>query len=93
MATSASRDQAAGETRGTVRWYDERRGFGYIIPDTGRQEGSEDVFLHESELLRSGLKPIPSGQRVRYRMINESGGRLAVDIHLDRHGQRNVARH
>jgi CspA family cold shock protein len=47
---------------GIIRWFDARRGYGFIIPEGG----GPDVFLHRRVLQRSRLRRITPGVRVRY---------------------------
>ena len=62
---------------GTVQWFSDSKGFGYIIDDITRQE----LFAHFSEIKSPGPKVLKDGQRVRYD-IRPGGptGSRAVDI-------------
>lgn len=52
-----------GAMRGTIRWFDARAGYGFIIPD----DGGADVFLHRRVLQESaGVRRLEPGQRVDY---------------------------
>ena len=50
--------------RGTVKWFNETKGFGFISND----EGGEDVFVHFSAIIGEGFKNLMEGQRVTYEM-------------------------
>lgn len=63
---------------GTIRWFDARRGFGFIISD----EGGPDVFLYRTVLRASGLKRLDPGQRVEYEVEETPRGRKAIKIAL-----------
>src|SRR5206468_11025109 len=47
---------------GTVKWFNEQKGYGFITPD----EGGKDVFVHISAVERSGLRGLVEGQKVSY---------------------------
>ena len=47
---------------GTVKWYNETKGYGFIQPEAG----GKDVFVHASALERAGLRGLAEGQKVSY---------------------------
>ena len=47
---------------GTVKWFNEQKGYGFITPD----EGGRDVFVHISAVERSGLSGLAEGMKVSY---------------------------
>ncbi|WP_084697545.1 cold-shock protein [Paracoccus sp. S4493] len=47
---------------GTVKWYSEAKGFGFIAPDNG----SKDVFVHISAVERAGLGTLTDGQKINF---------------------------
>ena len=47
---------------GTVKWYNDQKGYGFIQPDNG----GKDVFVHVSALERAGLRGLAEGQKVTY---------------------------
>ena len=47
---------------GTVKWFNEQRGYGFIQPD----QGGKDVFVHISAVERSGMRGLAEGQKVSY---------------------------
>ena len=47
---------------GTVKWFNEQKGYGFITPD----EGGKDVFVHISAVERSGMRSLVEGQKVSY---------------------------
>jgi CspA family cold shock protein len=62
---------------GTVAWYDEGKGFGFITPDSG----GEDVFVHV-KVLAPGLTTLLEGDRVMYDVVPGEKGPQARDLHL-----------
>ncbi len=61
---------------GTVSWYNETRGFGYIKPD----DGSPDVFVHFSHIIGDGFRTLEEGQRVEFEIMQGQKGPQAVAI-------------
>jgi CspA family cold shock protein len=60
-------------SKGTVKWFDPRKGFGFIQPD----DGSKDVFVHISAVEQSGLGSLTEGQKVAYE-VEQSRGKAAA---------------
>ena len=48
--------------KGTVKWYNDQKGFGFIQPDNG----GKDVFVHATALERAGLRGLVEGQKVSF---------------------------
>ena len=66
------------ETAGTVKWYNPRKGFGFITPGGG----GKDVFVHASTLERAGLAQLTDGQSVRMQVIQGAKGPEAASLSL-----------
>ena len=47
---------------GTVKWFNDAKGYGYIQPD----DGGKDLFVHHSAILGEGFKSLPEGSKVSY---------------------------
>jgi CspA family cold shock protein len=47
---------------GTVKWFNESKGFGFIVPD----DGTPDVFVHHSNIAAEGYRTLDEGQKVEY---------------------------
>lgn len=62
---------------GTVKWFNNKKGFGFIVPD----EGGQDVFVHISAVEKSGLRELNEGQKVTFNLAPDRQGRMtAVDL-------------
>jgi len=59
---------------GTVKWFDQVRGFGFVTPD----DGGQDVFLHSSVLQRAGKQDVQQGEKVALEVKDGQRGRQAV---------------
>jgi cold shock protein len=61
---------------GTVKFYNDMKGFGFIQPD----DGSKDVFVHVSAVERAGMDTLREGQKVRYEVREDSrSGRTSAE--------------
>ena len=63
---------------GTVKWFNSRRGDGFIIPENKKPE-DKDIFVHVSALHRINLDRLDEGQIVEYETYDDRG-RIAADI-------------
>jgi cold shock protein len=63
---------------GTVKWFNEQKGYGFIQPDNG----GKDVFVHISAVERSGLRGLAEGQQISYEVEADrrSGKESAVNL-------------
>lgn len=61
---------------GTVKWFNDAKGFGFITPD----EGGEDLFAHFSSIEMSGFKSLKEGQRVTFDVVEGPKGKQAAKI-------------
>jgi CspA family cold shock protein len=73
-------DQGGGgptyAVNGTVKWFDQVRGFGFVTPD----DGGQDVFLHSSVLQRAGRQDVQQGEKVALDVRDGQRGRQAVTM-------------
>ena len=53
--------------KGTVKWFNPTKGYGFIAPDTG----GKDVFVHISAVERAGLRELREGQRVSFEIVTD----------------------
>ena len=64
------------DVNGTVKWFDQVRGFGFVTPD----DGGQDVFLHSSVLQRAGKQDVQQGEKVSLEVRDGQRGRQAVNM-------------
>ena len=65
---------------GTVKWFDEIKGYGFIQPD----DGGRDVFVHVSAVQAAGLRGLAEGQKVSFEVENDrrSGKPAAINLQV-----------
>lgn len=61
---------------GTVKWFNEQKGFGFIKPD----EGGKDLFVHHSNILVDGYRTLQENQRVEYEEAQGRKGPEATQV-------------
>ena len=71
-------DQPTTEDLGTVKWFNNAKGFGFIVSD----QGGRDIFVHASALERSGIMGLAEGQRVSVDVAEGQKGPEAINLRL-----------
>jgi len=61
---------------GTVKWFNDSKGYGFITPD----EGCKDLFVHHSGIAGNGFKSLVEGARVQYDAVEGSKGPEAKSV-------------
>lgn len=64
---------------GTVKWFNNAKGFGFILPE----DGGEDLFAHYSSIEMDGYKTLKAGQTVEFDVIQGQKGTHATHIRVD----------
>lgn len=72
--SAAASEDGAGET-GTVKWFNVKKGYGFITRDNG-----DDVFVHYRNILGEGRRAISEGQRVRFIVVDGEKGPQADEV-------------
>ena len=62
---------------GSVKWFNDTKGFGFIVPD---EQGQEDLFVHQSEILAEGFRSLKEGQQVEYEVGEGKKGPCATQV-------------
>jgi CspA family cold shock protein len=61
---------------GTVKWFSEQKGYGFITPD----EGDKDLFVHQSAIDANGFRSLAEGAKVSYEIQQEQKGPSATNV-------------
>jgi cold shock protein len=75
-STNAPGTQSNPAATGTVKWFNDAKGFGFITPD----DGSEDLFAHFSSIQMNGFKTLKEGQKVKFEITQGPKGKQAINI-------------
>ena len=71
--------QVIGEGKGTVKFFNGQKGFGFIV----REDGGEDVFVHISAVERAGLTGLAEGQPLAFTLVDRGGRVSATDLKIE----------
>ena len=61
--------------RGSVKWFDDRKGYGFIA-----REGGKDIFVHFSAIEGNGFKTLSEGDTVEFEIVNGPKGEQATNV-------------
>jgi CspA family cold shock protein len=62
-------------TKGTVKWFNAAKGYGFIEPD----DGGKDAFVHISAVERAGIASLAEGQRVQFELQSGTNGKTSAE--------------
>lgn len=62
--------------QGTVKWFDNAKGYGFV----SRENGGKDVFVHHTAIAGTGYKSLDEGQRVQFEVTQGPKGDQAVNV-------------
>ena len=61
---------------GTVKWFNETKGFGFIAPENG----SQDLFVHQTAIKAEGFRTLHEGDRVEFDIVEGKKGPAAANV-------------
>ena len=62
--------------KGTVKWFNEKKGYGFITPD----DGSKDCFIHHTSIKGEGFKTLQEGEKVEFEITQGEKGPQASNV-------------
>ena len=71
--------QVVGEGTGTVKFFNQQKGFGFVV----RDDGGEDVFVHISAVEQAGLAGLAEGQKMGFTLVDRGGRISATNLQID----------
>jgi len=71
--------QVVGEGKGTVKFFNAQKGFGFVV----RDDGGEDVFVHISAVEQAGLSDLADGQPLEFTLVDRGGRVSATNLRID----------
>ncbi len=69
------RDGGISMSKGTVKWFNNQKGYGFILDESGK-----DVFVHFSALVMEGFKTLEEGQAVEFELTEGAKGPQAINV-------------
>ncbi len=67
---------ATSRAKGTVKWFNDQKGFGFITPEAG----GKDLFVHQSAIVSNGFRSLAEGDRVEFSVEQGPKGPSAANV-------------
>jgi len=65
--------------QGTVKWFSNKKGYGFVTPTSEDSPTTEDIFVHQSGVVSEGYRTLGEGWIVEFEIVNDSDGKLKAD--------------
>jgi CspA family cold shock protein len=75
-ASQLTKEEHSMRTTGTVKWFNDAKGFGFITPENG----GKDCFVHHSAISGAGFKSLAEGERVEFDIVQGAKGPAAENV-------------
>jgi CspA family cold shock protein len=75
VATAQAKEACTSMIRGTVKWFNDSKGFGFLT-----REGGPDVFVHHSEIRSEGFRSLSEGDQVEFEVVDSPKGPRAANV-------------
>jgi CspA family cold shock protein len=76
FSTTLGKEQGDMRTTGTVKWFNDAKGFGFITPS----DGQKDCFVHHSAIQGQGFKSLAEGDKVEFDVVQGQKGPAAENV-------------
>lgn len=73
---SSYKEDIMSKKRGTVKWFNDSKGFGFITPE----EGGKDLFVHHTNIVSEGFRSLSEGQQVEFEVGQGPKGEHATQV-------------
>ena len=77
-ANRTDKRRPSDSVTGSVKFFNARKGFGYVAMNGPRRNASQDVFIHASALERAGISRLRKGQRISFKLVSDHDGRTSA---------------
>jgi cold shock protein len=75
VTTAQAKEACTYMIRGTVKWFNDSKGFGFLT-----REGGPDVFVHHSEIRSDGFRSLSEGDQVEFEVVDSPKGPRAANV-------------